>query len=272
MSALQARLAEMGITINASLFPNSEFRYPVIGVLLYLLTVVYFQPAKSTTKSKSKAPKKKTVTKLKLFMFVHNMLLCVFSAMCCYNTAPIVAKVFMNGGFDGALCDKSLENLYSKGVNGVFGYWCYLFYWSKYYEFIDTFIVIARGRRPIFLQTFHHCGAVFGMWAVLVTSCTGGYLFVCFNSCIHTAMYFYYAMSSINIRVPGKFILTRAQMIQFVIGNSIALVQLLVYGDCVRKEDKAVIWYHILYTSFLFTLFSAFYQKTYKKKTKKKSG
>ena len=54
---------------------------------------------------------------------------------------------------------------------------------------------------------------------VLVTQCTGGWIFVVENSFIHTIMYFYYAMSSINIRLPVNLI-TQAQMIQFVIENS----------------------------------------------------
>ena len=106
------------------------------------------------------------------------------------------------------------------------------------------------------------------MWGVLVTQCTGGYLFVVENSFIHTIMYFYYAMSSINIRLPGKFIITQAQMIQFITGNIIALIQIFGYGECMRFEDKSVIWYHILYTSCLFLLFSTFYVENYSKKKK----
>ena len=104
------------------------------------------------------------------------------------------------------------------------------------------------------------------MWLVLVTQSTGGWIFVVENSFIHTIMYFYYAMSSINIKIPGKFIITQAQMIQFVIGNSFALIQIFGYGQCMRWEDKATIWYHIIYTSLLLLLFRQFYQKTYKKK------
>jgi len=199
-------------------------------------------------------------------MFLHNILLCIFSATCFYRTFPIVSDIFFRGGFNGAICQKELENLYSNGIEGVYGFWTYLFYLSKFYEFIDTFIVIARGRRPIFLQTFHHCGAVLGMWGILVTQSTGGFLFVVENSLIHTIMYFYYAMSSINIRLPGKYIITQAQMIQFIVGSGIALVQIMGYGDCMRFEDKAVIIYHQVYIWCLLILFRAFYTKTYSKK------
>jgi hypothetical protein len=36
----------------------------------------------------------------------------------------------------------------------------FLFYLSKYYEYIDTFILYAQRKTPIFLQTFHLVGAV----------------------------------------------------------------------------------------------------------------
>merc|ERR1712228_505594 len=165
----------------------------------------------------------------------------------------------------GATCG-GLQTLYNDGIDGIFGYWAYAFYISKIYEFIDTFIVIARGRRPIFLQTFHHCGAVLGVWAGMVTHCTGGYIFIVLNSFIHTIMYFYYAVSSINIRLPGKKIITQAQMFQFFIGNSVIIYQMYFYGDCMEWEDKVVIWYHIIYTSILLLLFKAFYSKAYKNK------
>mmetsp|Transcript_18370 Transcript_18370/g.29189 ORF Transcript_18370/g.29189 Transcript_18370/m.29189 type:complete len:286 (+) Transcript_18370:46-903(+) len=277
-------LASKGYTIDTNLFPLCQFRFPLIGVILYLMVTFYFQPpannpgkvaaespststASQTSKSKKAKSKdtKPSITGMKLFMFVHNSLLCMFSALCFYNTSPIISAILFHDGFNGALCGKQLEQLYSNGIDSVWGLWVFLFYLSKFYEFIDTFIVIARGRRPILLQTFHHCGAVLGMWGVLVTQCTGGYLFVVENSFIHTIMYFYYAMSSINIRVPGKFIITQAQMIQFVIGNSIALVQLFGYADCMRFEDKFVISFHVIYTTCLLLLFRAFYKKTYKK-------
>ena len=52
------------------------------------------------------------------------------------------------------------------------GKWMYFFYLSKkFIEFIDTWIVILKGRKPIshfpfpiFLQTFHHVGVIFVLW------------------------------------------------------------------------------------------------------------
>ena len=41
-----------------------------------------------------------------------------------------------------------------------FGTWVFHFYLSKYYEFIDTWIILLKDKKPMFLQTFHHAGIV----------------------------------------------------------------------------------------------------------------
>merc|ERR1712232_870671 len=120
----------------------------------------------------------------------------------------------------------------------------------------------------MFLQTFHHCGAVMGMWMCVVAWSITGHVFLVFNSLIHFIMYFYYAMSSINIRLPGKKIITQAQMFQFAAANILALTTVYHYGDCMRWEDKFVGWYHFFYACDLIILFKAFYSKAYKKKDK----
>eukprot|EP00483_Globobulimina_turgida_P012476 UN12499 len=86
-------------------------------------------------------------------MFMHNILLCLFSALTFYNTFPLISSLSLREGLNGALCDKKLEGLLSGGIQSIFGYWTYLFYLSKFYEFVDTFLMIARGKRPILLQT-----------------------------------------------------------------------------------------------------------------------
>ena len=103
------------------------------------------------------------------------------------------------------------------------------------------------------------------MWMVMVTKCTGGYLFIVLNSFIHSIMYFYYAMSSINIKLPGKKMITILQMTQFMVGNSIAIIQIYNYSYCMTKTDIFTIVYHIIYTSILFVMFRVFYKKSYKK-------
>ena len=60
----------------------------------------------------------------------------VFSAWVLVNAAPVVFGVFKAKGWEAAYCDadKSMWN----GTS--FGYWATVFYLSKYYEFIDTWV------------------------------------------------------------------------------------------------------------------------------------
>ena len=35
-------------------------------------------------------------------------------------------------------------------------FWCYIFYLSKYYELVDTALLMLRGKRVIALHAIHH--------------------------------------------------------------------------------------------------------------------
>ena len=111
VSTVQDQLSTAGITIDASLFPYCQFRFPAIGIILYLITTIYFQPPKqdkSKKQSVSKKPKNKPITRMKLFMFAHNLLLCAFSALCFYNTFSIIFNI-LSQGFDAALLFKTIR-------------------------------------------------------------------------------------------------------------------------------------------------------------------
>ncbi|KAL9046723.1 MAG: hypothetical protein Q9214_000510 [Letrouitia sp. 1 TL-2023] len=49
--------------------------------------------------------------------------------------------------------------------NEGLAFYGWLFYISKFYEVIDTAIVLAKGKNTAFFQTYHHAGAMMCMWA-----------------------------------------------------------------------------------------------------------
>jgi hypothetical protein len=53
-----------------------------------------------------------------------------------------------------------------------FGFWVSHFYISKFWEFLDTWIIILKGKKPILLQTYHHAGVVLLMWMFTVSTTT----------------------------------------------------------------------------------------------------
>ena len=124
----------------------------------------------------------------KAFVVLHNVFLAVYSAW---------TFVGMVRGLHGALDKSSIQNVVgslckireeTRGVllgNGTgiaeagyqgslkvgglweealawYGFWFYL---SKFYEVIDTIIILLKGRKSSLLQTYHHAGAMICMWA-----------------------------------------------------------------------------------------------------------
>ena len=77
---------------------------------------------------------------------VHNLALVVFSA---YTFWGILKLVLVHGFV--------FKSKYFFGMP-EFDTLAWYFYLSKYYEFIDTFLIYAKGKKPIFLQTYHHVG------------------------------------------------------------------------------------------------------------------
>ncbi|KAL4873793.1 hypothetical protein BDV12DRAFT_159624 [Aspergillus spectabilis] len=100
----------------------------------------------------------------------------------------------------------------------------WIFYLSKFYEVLDTAIILAKGKKSSTLQTYHHAGAMMCMWAGIRYVAPPIWIFTLVNSAIHALMYTYYTLTALRIRVPNivKRSLTTMQITQFVIGSTMA--------------------------------------------------
>ncbi|KAL5342424.1 GNS1/SUR4 family-domain-containing protein [Aspergillus crustosus] len=100
----------------------------------------------------------------------------------------------------------------------------WIFYLSKFYEVLDTAIILAKGKKSSTLQTYHHAGAMMCMWAGVRYVAPPIWIFTLVNSAIHALMYTYYTLTALRIRVPNivKRSLTTMQITQFVIGSTMA--------------------------------------------------
>jgi hypothetical protein len=72
--------------------------------------------------------------------------------------------------------------------NEGLAFWGWVFYVSKFYEVIDTLIILAKGKRSATLQTYHHAGAMLCMWAGIRYMSPPIWMFVFVNSFIHALM------------------------------------------------------------------------------------
>ncbi|KAL9130405.1 MAG: hypothetical protein Q9217_001413 [Psora testacea] len=117
--------------------------------------------------------------------------------------------------------------------NEGLAFYGWLFYLSKFYEVVDTIIILSKGKKSSLLQTYHHAGAMFAMWAGIRYMSPPIWMFTLINSGLHTLMYTYYTLSALTIRVPPvlKRTLTFLQIAQIVFGGSYALAHLFVAYD-----------------------------------------
>lgn len=132
-------------------------------------------------------------------------------------------------GYDGNPDPTDVGRLWNEGL----AFWGWVFYVSKFYEVIDTFIILAKGKRSATLQTYHHAGAMLCMWAGIRYMSPPIWMFVFINSFIHAMMYTYFTLSALGYRVPQglKRFLTTLQIAQFVFGATYAAAHLFVEYD-----------------------------------------
>ena len=181
----------------------------------------------------------------------HNGLLVAFSAW----TFVSLSQILYN---DGIVFQ---HNYYFQ--NPHFDKVIYLFYISKYYEFFDTFLLYLNGKSPIFLQKYHHIGAVvcwhlhyhYKVDCVWIPSIA--------NSFVHTIMYSYYlgCLLKINqVRFIKKYI-TSLQLAQLFIPNFICLYYYIPPVETIFNYNLIKIF--VGYVSVLVVLFSQFYYTNY---------
>ncbi|GAA5869211.1 hypothetical protein JCM3774_003981 [Rhodotorula dairenensis] len=159
-------------------------------------------------------------------VLLHNIILAVYSAWTFLGTAPPVFREFWRGfanngvaGFTRAFCDTD-----SAVWSSTFSKYSYLFYLSKYWEVLDTAILLLKGKKVGMLQSYHHMGAIWTMYAAYVTQAMPVWIFCVANSLVHSVMYSYYACTAVSIPFPRflKKSITRMQITQFLVGGSLA--------------------------------------------------
>jgi len=99
-----------------------------------------------------------------------------------------------------------------------------LFYYSKFYEVIDSAILVLKGKRVSNLQVYHHSGAMLTMWSGAAYSASPIWIFASWNGFVHTWMYFFYGASSLKLYIPSalKRGITTLQIAQLFFGMLVA--------------------------------------------------
>lgn len=146
----------------------------------------------------------------------------------------------------------------------------YLFFLSKFVEFLDTIFFILRKKdsQVTFLHVIHHSIVPISVWVGLKFAPGGNNaLFPILNAAVHTIMYLYYGLAAIGPHMQKylwwKRYLTKIQMLQF----SIVIVhglRTLFMPDCHFPISFLIL---AQFNAILFlVLFASFYRQSYTKK------
>lgn len=202
-----------------------DIRVPITIASVYALTVVLIN---RINKSRGYKPYAFSHSRLfKLFVVLHNVFLAVYSAwtfvgmfQAFSNSLPdrdepnglvgvVDSLCKINGprGYGNAATYSPLTNEWSIPnpaytlTNGLpdstdagrlwnqgLAYFGWIFYLSKFYEVVDTAIILAKGKKSSTLQTYHHAGAMMCMWAGIRYMAAPIWIFALVNSGIHAMM------------------------------------------------------------------------------------
>jgi hypothetical protein len=180
-----------------------------------------------------------------IFSILHNSALVVFS----FYTFVSLTKVLLEQGIHAG----HMIYMSQPHINSLV-FW---FYISKYYEYCDTFLLYCKGKKPIFLQKFHHVGAVI-CWHLAYKYNVDMLMFgSLLNSGVHSIMYFYYLLTIVKINVKMmRVYITIAQIIQLGLGGYYGLYRY--YPPVETFWNYGIIIIFNGYITFLLYLFAEF--------------
>ena len=192
---------------------------------------------------------------------LHNLALAIFSGVCAWNSWRVVLQHGFDRGFMAVYCDTD-GALWHNGL----GAWSFIFYISKYYEFVDTWVLVLKGKPASFLQVYHHTGIAFIMWCAVASQSAWLLFVVLLNSVIHTLMYTYFLIKTISPKteIRAARYLTMAQITQFLTGIACTTGIFFLGNDCDTQSSRFALAGLHIYGYGLIALFFAFAKRKYK--------
>lgn len=231
--------------------------FPVTTVVVYGLTLKLMQMA-----LKNRRP-----PDVKWPLFVHNLLLCAISVVMVAGFSYEAVRVAV--GFGGLAVYCGTGDDYEDAGMLV---WALVFYYSKYYELVDTLFLALRNRELTVLHVFHHMLLILAGYVQVVHAMYFGWVTAWINALVHVFMYYYFAVMSLGRTIWWKEWLTYMQIVQFFVDISSSLPWIVFYLAGVPCRGTLFAWCVANFggVSLIF-LFSDFYRKTYPAKPKPKT-
>jgi len=244
----------------------------VYASVLYAVTIFVL---KQWMKNKSKG------YDVRRWLFLWSTSLAIFSIIgSSINGTRLWSAVFQEG-LERTLCidRQKPQNISVHLATNRYGLWTWCFVLSKIIELGDTYFIILRKQRLIFLHWYHHITVLLYCWYAYVDFNGINQWFLWINYAVHSIMYTYYSVRASGVYRPPIWInmlITILQIVQMIIGLSLSVYVYLHVGDphwnCDSNNEQGL---HLCYVSFAmyfsyFILFLHFFLGTYIFKSTKK--
>ncbi|WFD24186.1 very-long-chain 3-oxoacyl-CoA synthase [Malassezia equina] len=161
--------------------------------------------------------------------FFHNLLLSLASLVLLVLYLEIELGFIGKRGLHDALCLR--PHFYDVEMYHIINYY------FKYWEFIDTFFLVIKKKKLMFLHVYHHMATAALCYSQIVNQTTLSWVIISLNLAVHVIMYGYYAMASVGIRCPWKKWITTGQIVQFVIDVAVCVYG--IYKDTYKRAPAA---------------------------------
>eukprot|EP01096_Ripella_sp_DP13-Kostka_P013884 TRINITY_DN6121_c0_g1_i1.p1 TRINITY_DN6121_c0_g1~~TRINITY_DN6121_c0_g1_i1.p1 ORF type:complete len:304 (+),score=140.88 TRINITY_DN6121_c0_g1_i1:246-1157(+) len=231
--------------------PLSDLSAPLITTALFAATIVILK--KYMASNPSFNPDTKFISK------VHNYILCAISFVMFVASFFYLFSKNDTGSAKGIFCNSTTTPLPTE-----LHFWLYVYYLTKFYEYLDTVILVLNRRPLIFLHVYHHMIVPFMVWTWIrsdnILSAHG----IIYNAGVHTLMYYYYASNNRNLFF--KRLVTQLQIIQFISSFILGLVHFVYHMTTDGCNSFHVFLYAALINASFLTLFLNFFRSTYGKK------
>jgi hypothetical protein len=181
--------------------PLSDARVLPFAAGTYLLTLVLL-------------PRTAPFAHSRLFVLLaaaHNLALSVASTVMFFGIGRAIFHAVAAGNVASTVCNPTG----SKMAPG-FTHWLYIFYLTKFWELLDTVLLVLRGKPLTLLHVLHHSSVMFEVYSWLETEMVVGVWGMLANSGVHVLMYSYFAATLLGVRVPWKKMITTIQILQFI--------------------------------------------------------
>jgi len=147
-----------------------------------------------------------------------NIFLAAFSMVGLSACLPVMLHELWHNGVDFTVCASA--SWYGHGWHGL---WVAFFIYSKFFELVDTVLLLLAGRPVILLHWWHHSTVLLYCWHAYATTPGTGMWYATMNYGVHSIMYAYFAATQHSKRAreavkPCAIYITLLQLLQMVVG------------------------------------------------------